>query len=52
MDRNYFAYTHGDAINAILAAAGYNVSLLLNWLKTILSLMIVALNRRPKQLAA
>ncbi|MQX48732.1 IS5/IS1182 family transposase, partial [Sinorhizobium medicae] len=24
---------HGDAINAVLAAAGYNFSLLLNWLR-------------------
>ena len=29
MGRNYLAHTQGDAINAILAAAGYNFSLLL-----------------------
>lgn len=33
MSRNYLAGTDGDAINAILAAAGYNFSLLLNWLR-------------------
>lgn len=52
MARNYLAHTQGDALNAILAAAGYNFSLLLNWLRTILLLMILALYRRPKQFAA
>lgn len=33
MDRNYLEGQQGDAINAILAAAGYNFSLLLKWLK-------------------
>lgn len=33
MGRNYLAGQHGDAINAVLAAAGYNFSLLLNWLR-------------------
>lgn len=33
MDRNYLAHRSGDAINAILAAAGYNFSLLLKWLR-------------------
>jgi IS5 family transposase len=31
MDRNYLAGKAGDAINAVLAAAGYNFRLLLNW---------------------
>jgi len=52
MGRNYLAGTHGDAINAILAAAGYNFSLLLRWLKEFLWLMIAALLFRPKALAA
>ena len=36
MGRNHLAHTTGDAINAILAAAGYNFRLLLNWLKDFL----------------
>lgn len=36
MDRNYLAGTQGDAINAILAAAGYNFRLLLKWLRLLL----------------
>ncbi|BAB52356.1 transposase [Mesorhizobium japonicum MAFF 303099] len=52
MSRNYLAHTQGDAINAILAAAGYNFSLLLRWLKTLLWLLIAAFLNRPKQLAA
>lgn len=51
MGRNYLAHTQGDAINAILAAAGYNFSLLLRWLKAFLWLLIAALLNRPKQLA-
>jgi transposase, IS5 family len=43
MDRNYLAHTQGDAINAILAAAGYNFRLLLTWLRTILRLWLAAL---------
>ncbi|WP_188826608.1 IS5 family transposase, partial [Brucella endophytica] len=36
MDRNYLAGKQGDAINAVLAAAGYNFSLLVKWLKSLL----------------
>ncbi len=32
MNRNYLAHATGDAINAVLAAAGFNFSLLLKWL--------------------
>ncbi len=32
MDRNYLAHRVGDAINAVLAAVGYNFRLLLRWL--------------------
>jgi IS5 family transposase len=52
MGRNYLAHSQGDAINAILAAAGYNFSLLLKWLKTPLWLTILLPLIRPKQLAA
>ena len=43
MDRNYLAHTAGDAINAVLAAAGYNFRLLLNWLRLLLRLILAAL---------
>src|SRR5207237_10831828 len=36
MDRNYLAHRAGDAANAVLAAAGYNFSLLRRWLKLLL----------------
>ena len=32
MDRNYLAGREGDKINALLAAAGYNLRKLLRWL--------------------
>ena len=37
MGRNYLWDRKGDAINAVLAAAGYNFSLLLRWLRLLLS---------------
>ena len=43
MGRNYLAGTQGDAINAILAAAGYNFRLLLTWLRLLLRLLLAAL---------
>jgi len=38
MDRNYLAGEQGDAVNAVLAAAGYNFSLLLRWFRQLLCL--------------
>jgi len=52
MARNYLAHSQGDAINAILAAAGYNFSLLLKWLRELLSLIATSLQIRPKSLIA
>ena len=52
MDRNYLAHRHGDAANAILAAAGYNFRRLLRWLKLLLCLIFHALSRRPQLLPA
>jgi transposase, IS5 family len=52
MGRNYLAGKQGDAVNAILAAAGYNFSLLLRWLKVLLWLLLAALQRQPKELKA
>ncbi|MDH0911744.1 IS5 family transposase [Rhizobium pusense] len=39
MDRNYLAGKQGDAVNALLAAVGYNFSLLLKWLRQLLCLI-------------
>lgn len=36
MDRNYLKGRDGDRINAVLAAAGFNFSLLLRWLEALL----------------
>ena len=36
MGRNYLAHASGDAINAVLAAAGYNFRRLLTWLRLLL----------------
>ena len=43
MGRNYLAHAQGDAINAILAAAGYNFRLLLTWLRLFLLTILIAL---------
>ena len=42
MGRNYLAGTHGDAANAVLAAAGYNFRRLLEWLALLLSTILAA----------
>ncbi|MBZ9710320.1 IS5 family transposase [Mesorhizobium sp. ESP7-2] len=52
MGRNYLAGEQGDAINAILAAAGYNFSLLIKWFRLLLRLLITALQSRPRFSAA
>ena len=43
MDRNYLAHRAGDAINAVLAAAGYNFSLLLKWLSLLWAKILTAI---------
>jgi len=50
MGRNYLAGTQGDAINAVLAAAGYNFRQLLNWLRLLLRLILAMLSGSPKPL--
>ena len=40
MDRNYLKGFQGDRVNAVLAAAGYNVRLLLRWLALFLRALI------------
>lgn len=50
MDRNYLAGEQGDAVNAVLAAAGYNFSLLLRWFRQLLCLfaaLFLTFQRRP-----
>jgi IS5 family transposase len=53
MDRNHLKGREGDRINAVLAAAGYNFSLLLRWLTQILRALIWTLAEivRPPQIA-
>lgn len=48
MGRNHLAHTLGDRINAILAAAGYNFRLLLNWLRDLLCLLLAAIFTQSK----
>jgi len=52
MDRNYLFHSSGDAINAVLAAAGYNFRLLLNWLRLLLRLCVAALFTQSRPIAA
>jgi IS5 family transposase len=54
MGRNYLAHQQGDAINAILAAAGYNFRLLLNWLRLLSRSILVCLfdHMRSRRLTA
>jgi IS5 family transposase len=51
MGRNYLCYRQADAINAVLAAAGYNFRLLIRWLRLLLFRLLVAFFR-PIQLVA
>ena len=43
MGRSFLAHSSGDAVNPMLAAAGYNFWLLLNWLKLLLRALITNL---------
>lgn len=47
MDRNFLIGSHGDANNAVLAAAGYNFRRLLAWLRLLLRLLSAALEDGP-----
>ena len=47
MGRNYLTGRGGDCINAVLAAAGYNFSLLLRWLERLLRALIRVLLATP-----
>ena len=53
MDRNYLKGRDGDRINAVLAAAGYNFSLLLRWLARLWRALFLAFaDRAPLPLPA
>ncbi len=45
MDHNYLKGRDGDRANAVLAAAGYNFSLLIRWFEALLRALIAALLR-------
>ena len=47
LGRNYLTGRDGDRINAVLAAAGYNFSLLLRWLERLLRALIAAVAAEP-----
>jgi IS5 family transposase len=52
LGRNYLAHSAGDAINAVLAAVGYNFRLLLRWLVLLcawIAAMLAAAPDRPSQ---
>jgi IS5 family transposase len=42
MGRNYLAHASGDAVNAVLAAAGYNFRRLIQWLRLLLLRILIA----------
>jgi len=48
MGRNYLAHRAGDAANAILAAAGYNFSRLIRWLRLLLCKILLRLFALPQ----
>ena len=52
MGRNYLKGRDGDRINAVLAAVGYNFSLLIRWLRFLLRLILALLTAAPKLAAA
>ncbi len=49
MGRNYFAGTHGDANNPVLAAAGYNFRRLLEWLALLLFAILADVSAAASQ---
>ena len=52
MERNHLKGRHGDRANAVLAAAGYNFSLLIRWLAGIWrALILLIAGTRPSPMA-
>jgi IS5 family transposase len=52
MGRNYLWYRHGDAANAILAAAGYNFRRLIRWLSLLVCLIRAAFSTQLRLVSA
>jgi IS5 family transposase len=52
LGRNYLVGRHGDANNAVLAAAGYNFRRLIRWLSDLLRLILAMLFAKSKSLPA
>ena len=50
MRGNYLKDRDGDRINAVLAAAGYNFSLLLRWFEELLRVLLLIICRSRAQL--
>lgn len=50
MGRNFLAFSEGDANNAVLAAIGYNFSLLLNWLRLLCAFILALFTNAPAPL--
>jgi IS5 family transposase len=44
LDRNFLAGARGDAINALLCGAGYNLRLVLNYLSRLLRYLLALLS--------
>ena len=44
MGRTYLAHSSGDAINAVLAAVGYNFRRLIQWLRLLMLRILIAAN--------
>jgi IS5 family transposase len=49
LERNHLAGPEGDAVNAILCAAGHNMRLLACWLWLLLALLVAIILSRPAQ---
>jgi transposase, IS5 family len=47
MGRNYLWFRHGDACNAVLAAAGYNFRRLIRWLSLLLRQILITILTEP-----
>jgi len=52
MGRSFLAHRRGDAVNAVLTAAGYNFRRLLTWLALVLRLIVNATSSEEKHVAA
>jgi IS5 family transposase len=48
MGQNYLKGPEGDRTNAVLAAVGYNFSLLQRWLAELLRALIIAITSAPR----